>query len=735
LSVDNETMKTPNVKLTRTLLALVAAMGALPAHAALLDRGPQDPTLVFPQWYRDLSNVAVGMCTSQAQSPNPLAGLKPMCFPATTDPTGFPGNLGPELFYNDLTVSIQKGNSTFSLKYLAALEASYIPAGQPVHGTEAVFARIRVVANTTVAGTYTVTHPFGIQVFPNVQPGVRSIFFTVDVPFGTPLNFDTALTGPIGPWIQWDIINAGESLTVGAQTFLGDPNYAHTYKGSPFGTNYVRVDGPPGSNLDGAGNDFVVEPLGVVVGQLWTAPIATKFQIQKAVYSRNATLNSVDVWATSAPAQQLILTGVGMPSLQLAEFPAGNYYGHVEFPAAIIPPASVTLTNMTSVPVTSVSSILADQIDAFTSFNPATRVLSVTATSSDLSLHTLSVLGTPGGLMTASATPGTYTFSGLLPAGTETPIQVRVESNAGGVYQSNDVVGTGAPMNPAGAPVAVNDAPIVAGAGPTTFDVSLNDTFSGAVSVLILTQPTTGSAVAAATGGLVTYTPNPGVSGPDSFTYVLKDAIGVSNVATVSFNVTFVAPAPTANADNNAMLANTSKILNVLANDVAGTGTTIDPASVVISTPAGRGVARANLDGTITYTPNIGVNSILDTFSYTVANTLGTRSAPAVVTIDIFGGPEAVSIGKALFTVSKTKWNIVGSTNWFNAALTQATATCWLGTAPAPTATTFIGTAPIDTTGKFAVVPVGTGPVPPNPSSVTCQTSYGGSKAAGVTFQ
>jgi hypothetical protein len=337
--------------------------------------------------------------------------------------------------------------------------------------------------------------------------------------------------------------------------------------------------------------------------------------------------------------------------------------------------------------------------------------------------------------MTPSATPGTYTFSGLLPAGSETPMAVRVESNAGGVYQSNDLVGTGAPMNAAGLPVAVNDAPLVAGAGATTFDVTLNDAFSGAVQVLVLTQPATGTAVAAATGGLVTYTPSPGATGPDSFTYVLKDAIGISNVATVAFTVPFVAPAPTANPDNNAMLQSTSKILNVLANDVAGTGTTIAPSSVRISTPPAHGTAVANLDGTITYTPVVGFNSALDTFSYTVANTLGTVSAPAVVTIDVFGGPEAVSIGKALFTVSKLKWNIVGSTNWFNAALTQGTATCWMGTAAAPTATTFIGTAPIDTTGKFAVVPVGNGPTPANPSSVTCQTSYGGLKATGVTFQ
>lgn len=729
-------MKLVSKHLSRLLaVAAATALGAQPALAALLDRGPQDPTLVFPQWYRDQSGTAVGLCTSQAQSPNPPAGLKPMCFPATTDPTGFAGNLGPELFYNDLTVTVQRGNPNFSLKYLAALEATYVPAGQPVHGTETVFARIRIVISTQTPGTYTVTHPFGVEVFPNVGTGPRALFFTADVPLAATLNFDAAIGGRIGPFIQWDFLNAGESLTVGAQQFLGDPNYAHTYTGSPFGTNFVRVDGPPGSNLDGAGNTFIVEPLGVVVGQRWTAPIATAFTVQKAVYTRNALLNTVDVWATSAPAQQMIVSGANMASVQMKEFPPGNYYAHLEEPSTLIPPASITVTNLTSVPVLSKTAQLVDQLDATATYASATGALAIAATSSDLSGPTLTVLGPFGGLMTPGATPGTYSFSTVIPPTAEPPLTMSIESNAGGVYSAIPVVQSGAPMNPAGGPVAVDDAPVVAGAGATSFDVSLNDTFSGAVTVIVLSQPATGTAAAAATGGVVTYTPKPGASGPDAFTYILQDAIGLSNVATVSFTVPFVAPPPTANADNFAMLQGTSRTYNPLANDVAGTGTTIDPASVAISTLPAHGTVTVNLDGTVTYKPTVGFNSALDTFAYTVANTAGSRSTPAIVTVDVFGGPEAVSIGKALYTVAKAKWNIVGSTNWFNAALTQTTATCWTGTGAAPTAATLIGTAPVDGTGKFAVVPAATFPAPPNPSSVTCQTSNGGKASTGVTFQ
>ena len=723
-------MRTTSPRTARWLAAAATLLATTPALAALQDRGPQDPTLVFPQWYRDSNQTAVGLCKSQAQSPNPAAALAPMCFPLATDPTGFAGNLGPELFYNDLNVAVTGGAGGFTLRYLAALEATYLPAGQPIHGTETVFARIRVVANIAVAGTYTVTHPFGVEVFPNVQAsGPRSIFFTADVPLGPAMDFDSALGGRVGPFIQWDVLNPGESLTVGAEQFLGDPNFAHTFTGSPFGTNYVRIDGPPGSNLDGAGNDFVVQPLGTVLGQKWTAAIPTPFTIKKSVYSRGAALNTVDLWATSSAGQRLFASGAGMPSLLLAEFPGGNYYGHIEFPSTAIPPATVTVTNLTSVPVTSVTSQLVDQLDALAAFDPLSRVLSMTASSSDLSGPTLTVVAPFGGLMTPGAAAGTYAFTSLpLAATVETPMQVRVESNAGGVYLANTVVGSGNPMNAAGAPVAVDDAPVVAGSGATAIPVGANDTFSGVPTFIVLSQPVTGTAVATAAG--ITYTANVGASGPDSFTYAIQDAVGVSNVATVSFTVPFVPAGPTANPDNTATQINTTRVVNVLANDTAATGTVIDPLSVQVT---GVGASVNPATGAVSYTAG-GATGVF-TFSYTVADTTGVRSAPATVTMVVFGGPESVSIGTAQYTVAQAKWKIVGSTNWFNAALTQASATCWTGTAAAPTASTLIGTAPVDTTGKFQLVPVGATPKPVNPSSITCKTTYGGSKSATVSFK
>jgi Big-like domain-containing protein len=720
------------------LVASAAALTPAPAAAALLDKGPADPQLLFPRWYRDLNGTAVGLCKSQVASPNPAASLSPMCFLLAPDPAGFPGNLGPELFYNDLTVDIGTGaaaggSSTFALRYVAALEATYLPGPTPVHRQEAVFARVRIVLNVQVPGTYRVTHPFGSEVFPDVQAtGARAVFFTVDVPLGAPGDFAAALGGPIGPFIQWDVVNAGETLSVGAEQFLGDPNYPHTFTGSPFGTNFVRVDGPPGSNLDGAGNDFAVQTRGTVLGQRWTAPIPTAFSIEKATYARSATTTAVDVWASSAPAQKLVLTGAAMPSLQLAETTPGHYYGHVEYPAVASPPASVTVTNLSSVPVTALSERLADHVEGSATYGSASGAIDVVATTSDATGPALAIADPFGGAMTPGPTPGTARFHAVLPVGAEPPRTIHVRSAAGGSAELDVLVTAGAPMNASGLPVATSDLGVaVYGAGPTSIPVLANDAYAGAPTLLLLSQPATGSVVAAADGSAI-YTPNPGANGPDAFTYAIEDALGISNVATVTFTVPFVAPPPTAVADGFAMLQGTTRALPVLANDVAGPSTAIDAASVQVL-PGAAGTATANAVGTVAFTAPAGSGVLR--FGYTVANTAGVRSAPATVTVVAFAAPEVVTLRRALYTPSKGKWIVAGFTRWASPVLTQLTASCWLGSAAAPAAATLIGTAPVDAAGDFSVVPAAPGPRPAPGQAVTCQTSSGGIAQLGVRVQ
>jgi hypothetical protein len=744
-------MVTYTMKLLRISAAALAVVCASTASATLLDHGPGDPVLVFPRWYRDLNGLALGICLSKTPSPNAAAGGAPMCFPANPDPAGFAGNLGPEVFYTDLNVGIGKagtGGSGFSLRYIAALEGSYLPAGIPVHGTESLFARLRITANITIPGTYKVTHPYGVEIF-NVGPadlGPRAIFWTADVPLAAIMDFNTALTGRIGPFVQWDFVDPGVTLSVvnaagATESFVGDPNFAHTYTGSPFGTNFVRVDGPVGSNLDGVGNDFIQTPLANVLGQKWTAPIPTPTNVKRAVYSRDPVkgITSIDVWASSTPGQKIFVTGSGMPSISLAGDAAGNYFGHIEIPATSPTPASVTVTNATSVPPVNVPAALIDVVKVKglapapfgATFDTTTNGLTVTAVTSDLSVPApaLVVAGPLGGAMTG----GVYTT--LLPAGVLPPMSVTVDSAAGGTETDDIVVLPGVAMNKPGAPTAVSDAATTNENTAVTIAVTGNDSVVAPAtlsSAVMVTPPLSGTVAPAAVLGSFTYTPNLNFFGADAFQYVIIDSVGqVSNVATVDVNVVFVAVGPTANPDDFALLQGTTRTYSVISNDVAASGTTIDPASVAIATLPAHGTATPNIDGTVTYKPVVGYVGA-DSFTYTVKNNAGVASTAATVSIVVEGGPEAMSISRADFVVSKNQWTLVGSTNWFGPTLTHTTVTCWVGKGIAVGPK--IGTAPVDTTGKFALVPPPLTTPPPDATNIfTCQTSNGGSVSAVVT--
>lgn len=753
------------------LATVLLSTSSATSFAVLLDHGPSDPTLTWPQWYRDTNGLALGLCKSQEPSPNAAAGNAPMCFPPNPDPAGFAGNIGPEMFYNMVEFREKNTGSDFRFRYVAGLEASYLPLGVPVHGTEVVFARIRVALNfndTAKNGTYTVTHPFGVEVFHNVKAtnntnlfgANAAVFFTSDVPLGPEMNFDGALSGALGPFIGWDVLLPGESLTVNGTTFLGDPNYAHTFSGSPYGTNYIRIDGPPGSNLDGLGNDFIQVNVANVLGQVWGAPIAQPLSINDAYKTRSADVNgvnSIDVWATSSPNQKLILTGTGMPSLQL--FPdgviPGKYHGHIEYPSNQGVPASVTVTNVDSNPIVSKSAALKDGVEiSVATFDTNTGNITVVATSTDkIGIPSLVVEGIPGidpaasTLMTAqqclqtglATQPDDVCYIYTLPPGIEPPESISVASSDLGAHADHLISIVGKPQNPANPPVASDFT------GTNGFTVSTNGS-SALVNAagnalptdaLIARSPSTGNI--ALIGGTWTFTPSAGaVAGPDNFQFVRQDPTtgAVSNLAVGELTLQFQSAAPTANLDQFATLANniTVTTLKILSNDKPATANLadqIDPASVKIVTGPTRGTATVNtVDGTISYK---GTSGGADSLTYTVANKNGQVSNTATVQLTNFTGSESVSVGKVNYTPSQTKWVIVGSTNWFGPNLTQTTATCWVGLDAAPSASTLIGSALIDTTGKFQLATSGGSvPVGVNNQKVTCQTSNGG-KGVGTT--
>lgn len=708
------------------------------AVAGLKDVGAVDPGTGFPLWYRDTAGTALALCTEQRPSPNASAGGAPMCFPIVPNPAGYTGNIGDENFYFNASSSIAGANG-FSMLWEGALEATYA-TGTPVRGEEIVFARIRIVMDTNTAGTYTVTHPYGIEVFPDVKGGKRAVFHTVDIGVA-PGIFSGALAGNVGPFLEWDRNVADPNAPFGIDPasgtayqvaitnvdgtqvqFLGDPNFFHSVTGSPFGTNFVRVDGPPGSNLDGAGNDFIVTNLFAIVGQRHTLPIAQPLEVYRANLSVDPRgYAQVDVFTESIPGAKLIATANNVPTQEvLVDAVSGEGYGHVEFfalDAAGNPlplDSQVTVTNIADNPHSKAAAALTDFVStSLAVMFPDTRALSIVAeTSIQMNPPDITIVELPGAVKSLpdATRPWIQRFDATIAPDATPPWQLTALSTRGGSHAQPVTLGsTNVPVQPGPTalpiPVATNENAAV------TFPVL--DASGQPANVLVLNPPASGVAVAGVNE--ITYTPRNLFFGTDSFTYLLSvpDPVNVgkwlySNVGTVAVAVAAVNNPPTAVADSASTTSGVAVVVDVAANDT-DIETAVVPSSVVITSQPLGGTLVNNGDGTVTYAPAAGYVGT-DTFTYTIADdgSPPSVSAPGTVSVMVTGVPETVRVSRAEWIVSKNRYRIVGTSDVFGVGITN-TVTVRSGTLANPGPV--IGTAPIDQFGDWVVDVITTTPI------------------------
>ncbi|MCF8409393.1 MAG: tandem-95 repeat protein, partial [Crocinitomicaceae bacterium] len=166
-------------------------------------------------------------------------------------------------------------------------------------------------------------------------------------------------------------------------------------------------------------------------------------------------------------------------------------------------------------------------------------------------------------------------------------------------------------------PNAVDDVASTNEDTPVVIDVTNNDTDTdGSIndaSVTVVSNPTNGTTTVNPITGEVTYTPNAGFNGTDSFTYSVCDngtpLPAQCDQATVNITVNAVNDSPIVDNDSNTILEDggpaTGDLTDAGDSDPDGTPLTVD--TTPVSGP-NNGSITINSDGTYSYTPNAGFN-------------------------------------------------------------------------------------------------------------------------------
>ncbi|MBJ2267248.1 hypothetical protein JFT60_07685 [Pseudomonas sp. MF6772] len=324
--------------LSKTAAALVvSALAQSAAHATLfaVDPGPYVPANgSFAAWYQDTHGRTLDLCLSKTTSsrvpsapgaPSYMCNLLPT--PGVFDdaqPVVFPTNFPDEAFWFTADAAIVDAARGIDLGYGSAIEAAFA-GGEPIEGDQVSFARIRIRVDVPTAGTYVITHPYGIDVFNVDVPGRRAINMTRDIGIGVPNTFNGALKGDVGPFLR--SVNGPYTetnpVTGAAEKFIGDPNISEAVTGSPFNTNFIRIEGPNG--LDIRTTVFAIS------GMLSTVVRPTPMITQRSTYSRHAGISAPvaqqDVFVMAPPPPATVALTSSSPELSLTEADTtGSWY-------------------------------------------------------------------------------------------------------------------------------------------------------------------------------------------------------------------------------------------------------------------------------------------------------------------------------------------------------------------------------------------------------------------------
>ncbi|PRB45447.1 hypothetical protein CQ009_22775 [Pseudomonas sp. MYb2] len=738
--------KWPRFALNALGLAL-SLTGSAYAQLAAVDPGPYTfATGKFPMWYQDENQLSMELCQSRAASSRVAATTPPayMCIllaePGIYDdaqPMIFPDNWPPEAFWFLAETAIADNPAGYGVDaYVAGIEAAFA-SENPVDGDQQSFARIRIRVNVPVAGTYTITHPYGVETVNVTAPGRRAINITRDIGIGAPGNFSGAVGGAIGPFLRsvngpYTEVNPDTGAT---ETFVGDPNLNEAVTGSPFNTNFLRITGPAGTIQS---NVFSLS------GKVLDNRQQTQVEIDRATYRRTAAGVRAEVFAKAANSSSLcfresvaLLPGPPPTPCQTSLLGDNNglFFGHRLGTGAVPSVVVVTATNPTGTTrPTAVSAKLTDVVKVQTArYSWANKSLLIEATSSD-EVAIPDMVAQGYGRLSKTGTLQRITVADL----TQPPATVTVKSAAGGSdTEAVVVVGTAPDTGENQAPISNADTGSTSFGVPITLSLLTNDSDpdgDNPLGITALTQPAAGQGTVALSGtAAVVYTPPAVVNAPltTTFTYKAQDAKGLASANPATVTIT-VAPnqAPTAVADAVATLGVAIPI-NVLANDTDPEGNVPLAVASLTQPAAGRGTVSSN--GTvITYTPPATVTTAFTTtFTYIARDNFGALSTPATVTVQVSPRPAAETFAVTASTVQarsggRFNWDFTGTSS----VTTGNTITVQVTT---PTGLVTLGTTTVPLTGRWRLTLNNTLVVPSANPTATIRSSQGTVRTVSVT--
>jgi hypothetical protein len=495
---------------------------------------------------------------------------------------------------------------------LAAVGAAtgYVVATQPSHG-------VVVISNGsaiyTPASGYSGADSF---TYVAIGPGGTSAPATVSVtvlpigssaPFVEPLTTSTPYQTPIVMTMQ--VVGAYSSLAAVAQPAHGSVTLSGAL------ATYTPAQGFSGPDTytvqaEGAGGASNIQTMTVFVGypaMAVVSPVTISTPYQTPVSSILGAAGAGTYAATTQPSHG----GVSIAGNLATYTPAAGYIGTDSFSFSLtnsngsVASATFTVTVLPPSPPTTQPQTISTPYQ--TSASAALKVSGVYSSitiagqpaSGTVALSNAIVTYTPANGFSGTVT---FTYTATGPGGTSPVTTVTV------------VVGL--PPAPVGAPVSTTT--------PYGAPVSIPLPVTGvATSVSVVTPPAHGSVTIS--GTTATYTPAPGFSGVDTFTYVVVGPGGKSPVVTVT--ITVLGPIPTA-----PNLSEAVKSGGTLTLQVAQGFTSAPVTAVALGTQPSEG--RAALNGLVIVYSAPTEFSGVTTFTYTLTDQWGT-SAPGTITLQV----------------------------------------------------------------------------------------------------